>query len=623
MPLPLSISTSSILRVLPILLLLLPHAQSQPIRMNQIQVIGSHNSYHVQGHPDLLALIAKTNPDAAKSLTYNHRPLIEQLDRLGIRQFELDLYADPEGGLYAQPKGPALAGISNPERLFDPIALNQPGTKILHVPDVDFQTTTPTLTEALITLNNWSLEHPEHVPIMILLELKEDGISPEATQPLPWDFTRLIALEKEIQTILPENRLITPREVKGNEITLREAILNRGWPNLDDARGRFILALDNTDDIRDRYITLSRNHYDRILFVSVEETHPLAAWFKINNAEGDRDRIQTLVKQGFMVRTRADSGTRQSREFDYSTRDAAFASGAQFISTDYPEPNPTFSLYDVQLPNHLIARANPVIGLPNTRDIDLEKTLIPTLDHYSITGLEILNRKAFDTHVLRRLNEASVMYSQLLNVKPPAPLNADELELVLSLAPILYTHSKDPFPLKSAAAILHSTESWIAYHLFWEDDIDFPEDNDPADHEVLWIRFDPQTKRPLEQVTYFHGHLLRETLAPSQYPKTAIEWGKHGSLPMTSGGEWTPVLKRNWEKLNQSGIRMPHHGLARTWPKRFAGTYEEYTKFETPVSLSKVLQQNKNWVKSKWANAVLDQYLISFNFAPKIEWPTD
>lgn len=45
----------------------------------------------------------------------------------------------------------------------------------------------------------------------------------------------------------------------------------------------------------------------------------------------------------FMVRTRADYDTVQSRQNDTTQRDAAFASGAQFISTDYPEPNPEFS----------------------------------------------------------------------------------------------------------------------------------------------------------------------------------------------------------------------------------------------------------------------------------------
>ena len=31
---------------------------------------------------------------------------------------------------------------------------------------------------------------------------------------------------------------------------------------------------------------------------------------------------------------------------------------------------------------------------------------------------------------------------------------------------------------------MHPQRRLIAYHFFWEDDIDFPEDNDPCDHEA-------------------------------------------------------------------------------------------------------------------------------------------
>jgi len=56
-------------------------------------------------------------------------------------------------------------------------------------------------------------------------------------------------------------------------------------------------------------------------------------------------RIQELVKAGFLVRTRADSDTAEARANDTRSRDQALASGAQFISTDYPEPNRLFSPY--------------------------------------------------------------------------------------------------------------------------------------------------------------------------------------------------------------------------------------------------------------------------------------
>src|SRR5262249_35038943 len=72
-------------------------------RLNQIQVIGTHNSYHVAPAPAVLEWIASTGRRRAEGLDYTHRPLAEQFSRLGIRQIELDVFADPKGGLFAEP----------------------------------------------------------------------------------------------------------------------------------------------------------------------------------------------------------------------------------------------------------------------------------------------------------------------------------------------------------------------------------------------------------------------------------------------------------------------------------------------------------------------------------------
>ena len=97
--------------------LLLAQLSTAPVagepRLNQIQVIGSHNSYHIAPSRAVLELIAATGRRRAESLDYTHRPLAEQFSRLGIRQVELDVYADPKGGLFAdavRAKDPSWAG---------------------------------------------------------------------------------------------------------------------------------------------------------------------------------------------------------------------------------------------------------------------------------------------------------------------------------------------------------------------------------------------------------------------------------------------------------------------------------------------------------------------------------
>src|SRR5262249_51205778 len=93
---------------------------------------------------------------------------------------------------------------------------------------------------------------------------------------------------------------------------------------------------------------------------------------KINDPIKDFDRIQRLVRDGFLVRTRSDADTRQARANEVTQRDKALASGAQFVSTDYPEPDRRFSGYCVRLPGGVVARSNPVSGDAAWGPIDLE-----------------------------------------------------------------------------------------------------------------------------------------------------------------------------------------------------------------------------------------------------------
>ena len=85
-----------------------------------------------------------------------------------------------------------------------------------------------------------------------------------------------------------------------------------------------------------------------------------AAYFTINNPVRDQQRIRDAVQTGFIVRTRADANTIEARENSTARRDAAFSSGAHYISTDYYVPRLEFSEYTVKLPARSAARCNPV-----------------------------------------------------------------------------------------------------------------------------------------------------------------------------------------------------------------------------------------------------------------------
>jgi hypothetical protein len=60
--------------------------QETTLRMNQIQVLGTHNSYHIQPRDEILdALALFQGQELADSLEYTALPLREQFDQ-GVRQ---------------------------------------------------------------------------------------------------------------------------------------------------------------------------------------------------------------------------------------------------------------------------------------------------------------------------------------------------------------------------------------------------------------------------------------------------------------------------------------------------------------------------------------------------------
>lgn len=593
-------------------------------RLHQLQVLGTHNSYHIAPHPSVEALIRRQNPAHADALAYSHRPLTEQLERLAIRQVELDVFADPEGGLFADPAGIHLAATQAlpPATPPDPAPLRQPGMKVLHVPDFDFLTTTPTLRDALRELRAWSDQHPAHIPLFVLLELKDSPAGPEFTQPVPWTPRLLDALEAEILEILPVSRLLRPDDVRGNRRSLREAVLAEGWPELATARGRFIFLLDNTDERRALYLDRSPTLEGRLCFVSADEDHPAAAWFKLNDPVQDFDRIRRLVRQGFLVRTRTDADTAEARTGDTRRREAALGSGAQILSTDFPEPQRSWGDYSVRFARGVTARPNPVTAPDADPDLDLEELALPGFEPFADAELRLLQQRAVGAHQQRRLAEASRDYQRLLELEPPQGWTHEQLELALQLAPRLHRVPDDPFPLRDVVVLHHPRQPLLAFHLFWEDDIDFPEDNDPADHEVVWVRYDPVSGRPIHLYAYFHGRIL-EAPCRDATPAFAVEWGKHGSIPMAGPGTIVEPdgLARHWRRLHEQGTRLPDHPLARHWPSRFPGTWDDYRRFDDVVETRPFLEHRRLGWTSRWANAVLDQHALAYNFAAKIEWP--
>lgn len=327
------------------------------LRLNDLSAVGTHNSYKRAIPAEELAVMAAVNPGAL-GLDYAHRPLAEQLDA-GARQLEIDVVHDPEGGRFARPltalgaapdQGPAFAA-----------AMARPGFKVLHMPDVDFRSTCLTLAACLAEVEAWSRAHPDHAPILIMMNAKTGAAAmPGGVELLEFDAAAWDALDAEIRGVFGEDRLITPDQVQGGHATLRDGVLAGGWPRLGQARGRVFFALDEGPEKVAAYRGGRRSLEGRAVFVNTDEDSPAAAYLTLNDPVGQGARIRAAVERGFVVRTRADADTHEARAGDTARRDAALASGAQYVSTDYMWADPRFPAYEARLADGAAAVCNPV-----------------------------------------------------------------------------------------------------------------------------------------------------------------------------------------------------------------------------------------------------------------------
>jgi hypothetical protein len=326
------------------------------LRMNDIMTIGTHNSYKQTISEPIMQIVKRAAPEGWVGLDYTHPPLLEQLED-GARAIELDIYHDPDGGLYAQPAGMRLT-----HQEIDPAyiaAMSHPGMKVQHIQDIDFRSSVLTYVEGLQIIRAWSLARPDHVPILITMNTS-DGPSrmPTGAEAPPFDEAAYDALDAEIASVFPPGAVITPDIVRGDYPTLRQAVLERGWPSLGEARGKVLIAVDETGRRREALRGTRKSLEGRMCFVNSDDEADDNAYYTLNEM-ADGPRIIELVKAGFIVRTRSDTDTLEARSNDITRRDWALRSGAQYVSTDYRRPETRLSDYQVRLPGDQVAVANP------------------------------------------------------------------------------------------------------------------------------------------------------------------------------------------------------------------------------------------------------------------------
>ncbi len=329
------------------------------LKLNQIQCIGSHNSYKQAIDPALFALLTRTDSVRFKAIEYSHISLTDQLN-LGLQNLEIDIYADTKGGRYAHPMGLDWAKGQAP---YNPAGMNEPGFKVFHIQDIDFRSNCPTFRQCLDELKRWSEAHPNHYPVFVTMNAKDDTIRlPGFTLPEP--FTGLVfnQLDSTLLATLGRSHLLIPDDVRGRGATLEAAVLAGNWPTVKATRGKFVFVLDETGTKRSTYLAGHPSLAGRVLFTNAEPGTPDAAFMILNNSIEDSTKIRELVGKSYIVRTRADADTKQARTHDYRSFEVAQRSGAQIITTDYYKRSAFFpSTYVIQFAEGNYFRPNPMV----------------------------------------------------------------------------------------------------------------------------------------------------------------------------------------------------------------------------------------------------------------------
>jgi len=298
----------------------------EQLPLNHFQFLGSHNSYKTAIPQEVLAQLRAANPQAAQALEYWHAPISTQLDA-GLRVLEFDVFYDPQ------------------QRLFD----RGGDFPVLHVQNIDTGSHCINLAECLASVVEWSASNPEHEPLMISFNAKTAVIDqPGFIRPNEFDS----AAWQELDGLLRESlgaRIINPAEVL--------APGGPQWPILSEVRGRMLLLLDEGPVKNAAYLAAVAKP---ALFANLPADDPRAAITVINDPLAGKKDIAKALQRGLLVRTRADADTAEARSGSTARRDAAFASGAQFVSTDYYIAASHFGTdYQVTLPGGGAIRCNP------------------------------------------------------------------------------------------------------------------------------------------------------------------------------------------------------------------------------------------------------------------------
>ena len=169
---------------------------------------------------------------------------------------------------------------------------------------------------------------------------------------IPFDRRAFLDLEQEISATLSPDQIFKPSDFKKSYSSLQGRVVAEGWPLLEEVRGKFIFILEGNN--KHLYRTFERP----LFFQYGNKSDDNTVFLLRNNAIASEREIRELTSD-FIVRTRSDAGSVESRSNNYDTWNAALRSGAQIISTDYYKADERWSSYKIGFANGFFELVRP------------------------------------------------------------------------------------------------------------------------------------------------------------------------------------------------------------------------------------------------------------------------
>ena len=287
----------------------LKKAFNDGVKINEIAIIGTHNSYQLlptpqrRLHQKILNILY--NGEKGTKYKFEMDTYTEQLEH-GIRNLEIDIEAVDKNG--------------------------EISFVVSHEPIKDNTSSAYDFAEGLREIAMWSDHNPNHLPVYLLIEPK--GNVPSVCHMQNFSIEYAKELDKIPREVLGE-KLLTPVQIMGNYKTLGEMRMADDWPTLEEAAGKIIVLL-HPCDVTEEYINLDTTLSSQAMFpmLRTQDVDRDCASFILDNEpqEAKENNKKTVDEKNLMVRTRADSYPK------FSDERYAFANecGSHIITTDYP-----------------------------------------------------------------------------------------------------------------------------------------------------------------------------------------------------------------------------------------------------------------------------------------------